>query len=769
MPDYDFRTLSPFDFERLVRDLLQELLQIKLKAFAHGPDGGVDLQSTVEDKRTIVQCKHYRGSKFSDLKKAAAAEKAKMDELEPDDYFFVTSQSLGLSQQEALVKILSPHLSGVDKIFALLDLNDLLRQFPEIELDHFKLWMASASVIRRIVETGIWQRSAQLMEDVKDRVQLYVSSPIFSDARHMLDEKKVCVITGAPGVGKSMLAEMLCLLRWEKGWEIVNLPSQQIDRAWDVWKNDCRQFFFFDDVFGQTNAQEGLSRGGGKSVAQLIRQVAKATDKQLVITTRTHILQEAEFRDEDLSRAGLHARECVVELSEYTMVRRARILYNHLYFSTLPRDVVREFAQNNYYWPVIQHENFTPRLIHLTIEEHQNDGGAADALRARMLRALDHPIDLWGPSFREALSEPARRILMHLVTFPTYGAPSELLRDAAVRDASPVEYSRAKNQLEGSWINIGASASRAGTVVTFHNPSCRDFVLSYLDSEPLYVYDIMRKCTDSFQLSQLIGYGNSASSRSSARSLLPLDPKYPGLLNALSTVAAELASLVRDAWSKDSGEALEYSAETLDTLMAAERRLKLGLHEWVIDQILNLSSRSDDFSLNSDRITDSNLAEAVMRAGREPSTIAEGESCKLVLFDWCGSIGEATLWSPVFEFRDWLSGTRFWNSDDEDRIYRAFDTWLDGEFESILDVARDADQAMDYVQESINAAERYFGPDAFRRRFETFEETAEAKTFSDESGEDYDDDDTRAAEAIESPDESDTSTGSIRSLFHQLM
>jgi hypothetical protein len=36
MPDYDFRNLSPIDFEILVRDLIQEELGVRLESFKAG-------------------------------------------------------------------------------------------------------------------------------------------------------------------------------------------------------------------------------------------------------------------------------------------------------------------------------------------------------------------------------------------------------------------------------------------------------------------------------------------------------------------------------------------------------------------------------------------------------------------------------------------------------------------------------------------------------------------------------------------------------------
>lgn len=244
MPEYDFHTLSPTDFEVLVCDLLREKLGTTLESFGHGPDGGIDLRSTVGGHTLVVQCKHYRGSTFSDLKRAAGKEKSKMDHVRPDEYYFVTSQDLSLTQKDALLHTLAPHVTDSSQVIAQRDLNQLLSTFPKVEANHFKLWMASAGVIRRIVQSGLWERSAALMEEIQDRVMLYVTTPSFSSAKEMLGSRRVCVITGAPGVGKSMLAEMLALTYWEGGWQIVTLASHEVDKCWDAWESDTKQLFF---------------------------------------------------------------------------------------------------------------------------------------------------------------------------------------------------------------------------------------------------------------------------------------------------------------------------------------------------------------------------------------------------------------------------------------------------------------------------------------------------------------------------------------------
>jgi len=65
---YDFKVLSPADFEDLTRDLLQQWWKVKLESFKTGGDQGVDLRyAAVPGQPVIVQCKHYAGSSVAKL------------------------------------------------------------------------------------------------------------------------------------------------------------------------------------------------------------------------------------------------------------------------------------------------------------------------------------------------------------------------------------------------------------------------------------------------------------------------------------------------------------------------------------------------------------------------------------------------------------------------------------------------------------------------------------------------------------------------------
>ncbi|OJF14964.1 nSTAND3 domain-containing NTPase [Couchioplanes caeruleus] len=489
---YDFSTLSPSDFELLVRDLLSAEYGWRMEAFGHGPDGGIDLRSVSGCQKIVVQCKHYAGSRFSDLRRAARREKPKIASEKPDRYIFVTSQDLSRTQKDTLADDLKPYLQGPEDLRTQLDLNEALSRYPLIEQSHFKLWLASVAVLERVVHSGLWARSEALMEDVCDRVRLYVTNPTYGRASEMLEATHVLVLSGSPGVGKSMLADMLALKYWHEGWQIVTVSSD-IDEGWQAYQRERKQLFLYDDFLGQTDLSERQSKNEGSRIARFIDRM-RHPDKRFIMTTRSQILRQAEQRDEPIRRGNFRLNEFAIKVSDYGLVERARILYNHLYFSGYPRELVRLYVASARYWRVVQHPNFTPRIVEQVLKR---PAAAADELAADLEAALDHPLELWQTMFTTVLSETARQLVLSLAALPPKGADAEDLRRIVIGRSTPIDYTNALKALEGTWLRIDTiQEPRKKITITYANPSCRDFVLSFLDSEPDYFVELILQLTE---------------------------------------------------------------------------------------------------------------------------------------------------------------------------------------------------------------------------------------------------------------------------------
>lgn len=503
MQDYDFHTLSPSDFELLTRDLLEAEYGWVLEAFAHGRDGGVDLRGYHENGKMVIQCKHYVGSTFAHLIAAAHTEVAKMDVEKPDRYLFVCSMGLTRTQKDSLAVQLVPWLVSSLDLVTRHDLNASLPRNPDVERQHFKLWLASSTVLERIANSGLWERSEALMEDICDRVRLYVRTASYETARARLDDRHVAILTGPPGVGKSMLAEMLLLAHWHEGWRVISVSSN-IDEAWTAFKKDENQIFYYDDFLGQTDISERSFKNEDNRILRFLDRVSADPTKRLIMTTRSQILRQAETFGEALGRANFRVRETVVKLSEYGAEQRAKVLYNHLYFSYIPRAAIREYVEGGQYWEVINHPNFSPRTIEQTLNVVALVGGS---ISERLKSNLDRPVNLWGTMFMTVLTPIAKKIVLTLVSFPVHGVDQETLRLATGGDRLPLEYTQALKALEGTYIELEGSPLR----VSYADPSVRDFVLATLDMEPHLVVGLLENAVKIDQLRLLLEYAEARS------------------------------------------------------------------------------------------------------------------------------------------------------------------------------------------------------------------------------------------------------------------
>jgi hypothetical protein len=156
---YDFRTLSPLDFEELVRDLLQAEFGLLFESFGPGRDWGIDFRFAHAGGNAIVQAKHYPDATSADLLRLAQRENKKVSKLRPSRYLLATSAVLTPHSKSKLQQVLTAAPLALSDIFGRDDLNNLLGRHKEIERKHFKLWLASTAVLERILHSGVYNRT----------------------------------------------------------------------------------------------------------------------------------------------------------------------------------------------------------------------------------------------------------------------------------------------------------------------------------------------------------------------------------------------------------------------------------------------------------------------------------------------------------------------------------------------------------------------------------------------------------------------------------
>jgi hypothetical protein len=497
MTDYDFKTLSSYDFALMARDLLQAHLDIKLESFSAGPDSGIDFRCN--EIGLVVQCKHYAESGFASLISILRRkERQKIDKLKPARYILATSASLTPNRKEELLNVLKPHSASPSDIYGREDLNNLLRQHPEIERRNLKLWLTSETVLRRVLEAGIFSDSEAHLDRVRLRLSRYVQNPSFERARTFLERFHNCIIAGIPGIGKTTLAEVLLAdLVDRHGFEAFRI-AHDLAEIRPVKNSQRKQVFYFDDFLGKT-VLGNLQKNEDQRLMELMEEVASCQNWRFILTTREYILNSARQRYEAFAQPIIDFNPCVIKLEDYTRPIRAKILYNHIYFSDLTKAHKLALLQDKGYESILGHRNYNPRVIEYMTQASHASKVSPSLYLSEFNNNLEHPERIWDHAFRYQISEASRHLLVVLCTLPD----DVLLNDLECAfwtfyrfrqgrfgfSTSSLDWTDALKQLDGSFI----ATKRMGEdlVVSFHNPSIKDFVEDFMATSEGDVLDII--------------------------------------------------------------------------------------------------------------------------------------------------------------------------------------------------------------------------------------------------------------------------------------
>lgn len=493
MPNYDFKTLTPVDFEVLSRDLLQEEHRLTLQSFTPGRDGGIDFRYSRDASGTlIVQCKHYVDSGYDSLLRVLVQnELPKLSKLKPKRYLLTTSVKLTPKRKDDILAALAPHLLSADDVYGRDDLNNLLGKFEIIERKTIKLWLFSLPLLEEILHAAIRNISKAELERIRENAKLYVQNESFDQAVGILDNHNFCIIAGMPGIGKTILAEMIVLHYSRAGYEVVKI-SHDIAEAWDMKGVDAKRLFYYDDFLGQSSLTEKLRKNEDQRIIDFIHAIRRTPLAKLIMTTREYVLQQAYREYEKLNREKFADQKCIVDLSKYTRMNRARILFNHIYFSGLPTHYRKAILADRAYLRIIDHRNYSPRIVQLLTEYARLRNVTLSDYVPFFINSLNNPLAIWEQAFTQHLSQSARNLLVVFATFrhecflqdmeAAYHAYNLAYARAFAAAISPQDFRAALKELDGDFLKY--DNQELGILVRFTNPSASDFVRQYIESSP---------------------------------------------------------------------------------------------------------------------------------------------------------------------------------------------------------------------------------------------------------------------------------------------
>lgn len=487
MADYDFSTLNDKEFETLCADLLSTSHGHRFERFKPGKDAGVDGRYFKSDGgEVILQCKHWQTTPLERLVSyLEKIERPKIEKLKPARYVLAISQQLSRIDKARIQGILSPYVQREDDILGREDLNDILAKDSRIERRHYKLWIRSASVLSHMLNKAIHDRSAYSLEEIVRDAKLYVPTQLHGIAIDKLEQLGTVIVTGAPGIGKSTLANHMVLHYADRGFELVQI-AEDLREAEDAYEDGEKQIIYFDDFLGR-NYLEALSGHEGSHIMQFIRRISHDRTKRFILTSRTTILNQGKALIDVFTQNNIDRNELEVRIESLQEIDKARILYNHIWHSNLGIEYVNELYVEKRYRTVISHRNFNPRLIRYITDVNSVSDYAENQYWSYTKELLENPARVWQHPFEAQLDDFGRGIVL-LVTLNRRAIRQVDLAEAYSRFVARPEcnglagrrdFLLTLRHLVGSLLNrAAASTSTPGAAaLDLFNPSIGDYVL----------------------------------------------------------------------------------------------------------------------------------------------------------------------------------------------------------------------------------------------------------------------------------------------------
>lgn len=484
--DFALHTLGWKAFQDLCAQVCEESLGLTVSIYREAQDGGQDAVfiSPLANGEAIasIQCKFTSNSslrlKPSDIVLEIENVKALVAAGNARVYYFITSMgvdapvALEIRSRLTAVGVEQPHVLGREWLTHEIKKSARLRALvPRVY---------GLGDLSSILDERTASQTRALLGHLLPSLSVYVPTAAHRGAVRTLGSHRMVLLLGAPATGKSMLAAILATMATDTDHlECLKCEGPlEMRSRWNP--NEPRRLFWIDDAFGPNQLRDDYVDAWIEFLPKM--RAAMELGCHFILTSRTHIWNEAKQKLGSRNHHLLANGKCVVNVGGLSPEERQQILYNHV-----------KAGNQSHQWKTLI-KQYLPTLSELTgllpeIARRLGDASYTSGVRELpldLVRFVREPQEFLKETIRELVV--AQQAAMTLV----FLARSRLLVHSAQGDEFDLVCAKyatsipaivqALSQLEGAF--LVKRVENAQTYWGFVHPTFADAVSSILSGRP---------------------------------------------------------------------------------------------------------------------------------------------------------------------------------------------------------------------------------------------------------------------------------------------
>jgi len=177
---------------------------------------------------------------------------------------------------------------------------------------------------------------------------------------------------------------------------------------------DKKEIILLDDFLGQHYLK--IREDQPNELKILLLFVNRNKSKKIILNSRITILNEARENslkfDELMNRYEVQTN--LVDLDHISKHKKAKILYNHLFFNKVPKGYFKEIARDNNYMKIVNHKNYYPRIIEYVTKKRNFECITSKSYYSYIFEKMDNPTYVWQDEFENRMVIEGRCLMSTL-------------------------------------------------------------------------------------------------------------------------------------------------------------------------------------------------------------------------------------------------------------------------------------------------------------------------------------------------------------------